>query len=141
MLGGLNFFRDNPPYRHAVINYFLSKMLNLGFKMGLQLPPHVYYETIKRDFGAQLGEQDVLVAALCTIINTQQKINAVNNQKFQQFAAQAQQRIAQLDTEVNRLKEKEKSLWQRINAQDPMQTSQVPPPIILSDNIGGHSAL
>lgn len=95
------FFQKNSRCRYAVLEKFVGKVW-LFLEASFQLPPFVVYETIKREFGAKLGEQDVLVAALCTALNTQQKINAVNNQKFQQFAAQAKARIAQLEAELKR---------------------------------------
>ena len=114
MLGELNFFRDNPQHRHAVINFFLNKMLAFGFQMGITLPPFEYYETIKQDFSSRLGEQDVLVAALCTLVNTLQRANILNIQqfnkviaqvqeqfnKFNQFAEQAQKRIVELESVI-----------------------------------------
>ena len=116
MLGGLNFFRDNPQHRYDVINHFLNKILAFGFQMGLPLPPFAYYETIRQDFGSRLGEQDVLVAALCTLVNILQRANILNIQqfnkiiaqvqdqfnKFNQFAAQAQARVTQLEAELKR---------------------------------------
>ena len=101
------FFQKNPQYRYAVLQMFVNNKLNIPLKDSFQLQPFVIYEILKQEFGAKLGEQDVLIAALCTAFNTQQKINVVNIQQFQQFAAQAQARIAQLEAEVNRLKSKE----------------------------------
>lgn len=97
----IEFFKKNPQYRYAVIEYFmLNRGFNRVFKPAWQMSPVTFYEIIKQEFGDKLGEQDVLIAALCTIINTQQKNFAVNNQKFQHFAAQAQARIAQLEAQL-----------------------------------------
>ncbi|MCR5834319.1 MAG: hypothetical protein K6G55_06710 [Selenomonadaceae bacterium] len=71
-------------------------MLQKSFK----LEPHDVYNAIKQKYGDSLGDYDVLVSALCTMINTQQKIAAVNQQKFNQFAAQAQKRIAELEAQL-----------------------------------------
>lgn len=43
---------------------------------------------------------DVLISELCTFINMQQKVSAINLQKFNQFAAQAQTRIAELEQKL-----------------------------------------
>ena len=48
---------------------------------------------IKKEFGDKLGEQDVLVSALCTYAMTLQKMNYM-------ISTQAQQRIAQLEAEL-----------------------------------------
>ena len=99
----IEFFQQNPQYRHAMLDYFIYKCFDKFFKHTLQISPTTFYETIKQEFGERLGEQDVLVSALATAFNTQQKINTVNQQRFQQFAMQAQKRIAQLEAELKRL--------------------------------------
>ena len=96
------FFQKNSSYRYAVLENFSNANFRAIFKDSLKLPPFAVYETIEQEFGAKLGEQDVLIAALCTALNTQQKNNAANIQQFQQFAAQAQARIAQLEAELKR---------------------------------------
>jgi len=45
----------------------------------------------------------VLISALATALNTQMKINFTNQRQYQQFAAKAQARIAELEAEVKRL--------------------------------------
>lgn len=100
MLSRLEFFKKNPKYLYAIFENFIRVESSIILNKTFQFQPFEIYEMIKQEFGEKLGEHDVLVAALCTIINTQQKINAVNAQKFQQFAAQAQARIAQLETQL-----------------------------------------
>ena len=100
----VEFFRRNPQYRYAVLERFVNVKFNLIFKDSARLPPFAIFETLRHEFGDKFGEHDVLICALCTALNTQQKINAVNRQQFNQFASQAQARIAQLEAEVKRLK-------------------------------------
>ena len=97
------FFQQNPQYRYAVLKKFVNSKFGAFFSESFKLPPFAVYETIKQEFGDKLGEWDVVISALCTALNTQQKISAVNQQKFNQFAAQAKARIAQLEAEVKRL--------------------------------------
>lgn len=96
------FFQTNPQYRYAVLEDFLVERFYIIFKKSLELQPFAVYETIKQEFGKNLGEYDVLVAALCAALNTQQKISRLNQQKFNQFAEQAQRRIAELENELKR---------------------------------------
>lgn len=98
----IEFFKQNPKYLYAVLEFFIQVNFNSMLKHSLQLPPFVVYETIKKEFFKQLGEHDVLISALCTIINTQQKILMTNQQKFNQFAAQSQQRIAELEAQLKK---------------------------------------
>ncbi len=97
------FFRRNPQFRYAVLDAFVAGRFGAIFEGAAQLQPFEVYEAIKHEFGDRLGEHDVLLCALCTALNTQQKINVINRQQFNQFAAQAQARIAQLEAEVKRL--------------------------------------
>ncbi|MBE8955147.1 MAG: glycosyltransferase family 2 protein [Quinella sp. 2Q5] len=104
-LGELKFFRDNLPARHAVINFLLHKMFGLSLNLGAgwKLPPHEIYAGIRSEFGKHFGSHDVLISALATALNTQMKINFTNQRQYQQFAAKAQARIAELEAEVKRL--------------------------------------
>ncbi len=87
------FFQQNPQYRYAVLEKFTHTMFDYFLNDSFQLPPFAVYEAIKQEFGDKFGEQDVLVSALCTLVNTQQRMAAINQQRFNQFAAQAQEQV------------------------------------------------
>lgn len=87
------FFKRNPQYRHAVLNMFLQWKFNAFFQASQYLSPAAFYETVKQEYGDRFGEYDVLISALCTALNTQQKITHDTQQKYQQLAAQAQEQI------------------------------------------------
>ena len=101
------FFRQNPQFRYAIFENFIFGRFYSILECSRELPPFVVYETIKKEFGKNLGEYDVLISALCSCTNTLQKIHISNTQKFNQFAAQAQTRIKELEAEIDRLKSKE----------------------------------
>ncbi|MBQ7630030.1 MAG: glycosyltransferase [Selenomonadaceae bacterium] len=96
------FFNRKPEYRYAVLEYFCQRCSTAILGYSFPFPPVAVYESIKQEFGGRLGEKDVLVSTLCTIINTQQKILMTNQQKFNQFAAQSQQRIAELEAQLKK---------------------------------------
>ena len=98
----VEFFQKNPSRRYAVLEVFLTNKTLAPYKDSWQMPPFKIYETIKKEFGDKFGEQDVLISALCTFAMNLQKINAINIQKFNQFADQAQKRIAQLEAELSK---------------------------------------
>ena len=100
MLSRIEFFRKNQNYLYALLERFIFIETRAPLGISFQLQPFEIYATIKQTFGDRLGEQDVLISALCTALNTQQKINAVNVQKFNEFAAQAQRRIAELEAQL-----------------------------------------
>ena len=91
------FFRKNPKYRYAVLENFVRTRSMCFFEDSFRLPPFAVYETIKQKYGEKIGEQDVLVALLCSMLNKQQRINAINLQKFNSFAVKAKKRIDELE--------------------------------------------
>ena len=63
----LGFFQQNPQYRYAVLENFLSTRIFFtreDIRDIRDIPPFEIYETIKNEFGKELGKQDVLVATL-----------------------------------------------------------------------------
>ena len=96
----LDFFKENVEYRYAIFEYFINKMYDIFLASSFPIPPFSFYQTIKNEFGKDLGDYDVLVSALCAFINTQQKLSFINQQKFNQFAAQAQNRIKELEEQL-----------------------------------------
>ena len=96
----VDFFAENPQYRYIVFENFINKMFVFLKIIPPQVPPFIIYDAIKQEFGDKLGEQDVLVSALCTCLYNQQKIFAANNQHFNQFTEQAQNRIKDLEAQL-----------------------------------------
>lgn len=103
LMGRHEFFKANTQYRYAVTEKFVSWTFGNLLGSILNVPPADIYAAIKQELGNGLGEYDVLIPALATALNTQQKIFFADRQKFQQFAAQAQARIVELEAELNRL--------------------------------------
>ena len=102
LMSKLDFFQKNPSYRYTLLEWFAMGRFISPRKDSWQMPPFKIYETIKKEFGDKFGEQDVLISLLCTYVMNLQKTNWMNIQKFNQFAAQAQQRIAQLEAELGK---------------------------------------
>ena len=98
------FFQQNPQYRYVVLEFFVNIMYGMFLSDSMELQPFEVYEAIKQKFGDKLGEWEVLIPALCTALNTQQKISVMNQQQFNQFAAQAQQRISQLEEQLQNVR-------------------------------------
>ena len=63
----------------------------------MQFPSFAVYKTIKQNFGENFGEHDTLISALCAALNAHQRILLTSHQNYNQFAAQAQGRIAELE--------------------------------------------
>lgn len=73
------FLEKNPQYRYAWMGNLASWGFNTIFKDCANLQPYEVYKIFLEQFGEETGEQAELVAYLCSLINTQQKMLAVAN--------------------------------------------------------------
>ena len=96
------FFQKNLDYRYAILDLFSGGSFNSIFFVCANLTQEEVYEIFLKEFSKDLGENAVLVAYLCSHINYLQKISYTNQQRFNEFAAQAQKRIAELENELKR---------------------------------------
>jgi glycosyltransferase involved in cell wall biosynthesis len=103
MLSRLEFFRNNAEYRHGILDFVIKKMFNMSFRASMSIPQFTIYNAIKDEFGKDLGEYDVLIPALCTALNTQQKITVMNQREFKKVIAKTDSRIAELERELKTL--------------------------------------
>lgn len=103
MLGRIEFFKNNPVYRHAIVDFVVKKMFSMSFQATMDVPQFAIYGAIKKEFGDNLGEYDVLIPALCTALNNQQKITVTNQHNFNQFVTKTEKRIAELEREIEQL--------------------------------------
>lgn len=96
----IEFFKQNPRYHYVMLSHFVEGSFSSLFGKSFQLKSFAFYEAVHKEFSKDLGEQDILVPLLFAIINTQQKISFMNRKKFNEFAAQAQRRIAELEAQL-----------------------------------------
>lgn len=99
LLKRLSFFKQNPIHSYAAWNFFFYACIKHTSKARMQVQSAAVYEILRREF-ADKGDIELIIPFMFSIIDSQQKVNAANNQKFQQFAAQAQARIAQLEAQL-----------------------------------------
>lgn len=99
-MNNIEFFKENPEYHYAVLEH----LIQLGFKWlysyALKTSSCDAYKSIQKDFKEYFGEHDVLISALCTFINAQQKVYSINQKKINRFAEQAQKRIFELEEQL-----------------------------------------
>ena len=95
-----DFFKKNVELRYAIFDYFAGARLRESLGITFQTLPHIVYEIMLGNHQKLLGEHRALIAYLYAFISTQQKIAAVNQQRFNEFAAQAQRRIAELEAQL-----------------------------------------
>ena len=104
-LDNIEIFAKRPDLKYALFNAFVKQMIK---------GTHLAYRTIPvpeldRAFRKALSDGDnlALTSFLFNMINVQTFKMQQAQKKFQQFAAQSQARIAQLEAEVKRLRSKE----------------------------------
>lgn len=98
------FFATNPEFHYALLETYFNGRFKSLFKDNSDLSSSALYETIKKDFGKDFGDYNVLIPALCTALAQQQKIAAMKLNEFRAYAAQAEQKIIALQNEINRRK-------------------------------------
>ena len=67
------YFQKEPQLRHSVLDHFTRRFYKAIFKHTLATPQWEIYESLKSEFGQNFGEYDVLIPALCTLANANQK--------------------------------------------------------------------
>ena len=75
LIGKHEFFKSNPQYRYSVMAFFVNAVSNNILNRSTVVEPFVFYETIKESFGEKLGEYDVLIPALCTVLHNEKKFS------------------------------------------------------------------
>ena len=73
LMGRIEFFRQNSPYRYAMLEHFVHLALGDLFKSSLQLAPSTIYDSIRREQGKNFGEHEVLISFLLADLIEQQK--------------------------------------------------------------------
>ncbi len=98
---------QNQVYFRAAINPFFNVSLKRTFQERMSLNTQEIYEILYREFNKGNDSFDLTVPFFFSVIDSQQK-NLIQAQqqfvKFNQFASQAQKRIAELENEIKRLK-------------------------------------
>ena len=96
-LSDYDFFSRRPDLKCALLNTFAQEMLRYLNKIYIQVPDYTINEFLREEF----GENSAFESFIFNALNVQRiQIMQMQNQ-FNQFAAQAQQRIAQLENELN----------------------------------------
>lgn len=68
MVNRYEFFRTNPAYRFILLKKFVNDRFNWTLRFAKTLNEDSIYSTIKEEFTGKLGEYDILISALCTVL-------------------------------------------------------------------------
>ena len=94
MLGKIEFFRQNPQYRCALLEQLVHSKLERLFEASLELSPTEIYEAIKFEFVEHLGAQDVLVAWILTDLIVQQKIFVADRKRIAELERKLEEKLS-----------------------------------------------
>ncbi len=67
------FFKLNPQYRYAILEHSAQRYFNQIYKNSSEVSSPEMYNSIKNEFGHELGEHAVMVSVLFTLVNNQRK--------------------------------------------------------------------
>ena len=102
------FFQQNPGMKYLACEIYMRETLTYTTKVYAQVPAHELDGLLRQEFS--VGDNVALTAFICGMLNIQHS-NILQNQQrindLNQFAVQAQARIAELENEVKQLKSKE----------------------------------
>lgn len=75
VMNGKKFFEENPTCRYGVLQEFITDLFGrlLPYTRNHKIPAFEVYKAVKQDFGKSLGKYDVLVAELCSLIDSQRR--------------------------------------------------------------------
>ena len=90
-MGEFEFFRKNFVYRYAVLDFFARLQFRPFMKFTFQVPPAYIYAVLNMHNNQKLGENNVLISYLLSVINSQQKI-----------LMNTQQQMLELQQKINR---------------------------------------
>ena len=91
---------QNPHYRYRALEIHLDTCMKLNQAARFQVKPEQLFEILRGKFG---DDVELIIPFMFSVIDSQQKNSAVNLRRFNQFAAAANKRIAELEAEVKRL--------------------------------------
>ena len=94
------FFSRRPDLKYVLFDTFAQEMLNHLNKVYVQIPAHALDELLRKEFGSDSAVE----AFIFNLLNAQRVQFFQMQYQFNQFAAQAQQRIVELENELKRIK-------------------------------------
>ena len=97
-LGDREFFLRYPDLKYILFNTFAQEILRHFNEIYAQISPHVLNEILQKEFGANSAFE----AFIFNMMNVQRLQSMQRQYQFNQFAAQARQRIAELENELRR---------------------------------------
>ena len=93
-------FKTKPQLYYTLLeNYFSGRLAEI-FNECSESAPFELYAALQKIFGKDLGEHDVLIPALCSVLVQQQRIAEAKVKQVKEYSAQAAQRITELENEI-----------------------------------------
>ena len=90
MMDKISFFQTEPQYRYEILSHVAQRYFAGLYKISLKASQADIYRSVKKKFGKNFGDYDVLVSTLLTLISGYQITMAKNKE-----------RIAELEKKLN----------------------------------------
>lgn len=94
------FFKTKPQLYYTLLENYFNERLAEIFAECSEPTSFELYAALQKIFGKDLGDYDVLIPALCSVLFQQQKIAADKVKQVKEYSAQAARRIAELENEI-----------------------------------------
>ena len=101
-LSGREFFRQHPDVKYLALDTYVREMLGYLQDIYAQIPAPALDELLRKEFGD--GDNTALTTFIFSAMNVQRLQFMQAQYQFNQFAAQSNRRIAELEGELKRLK-------------------------------------
>ena len=88
IMNKIPFFGENPSYRYAVLEHAAQRYFTKLYKSSLKVLSADMYMSIKSTFGKNLGDNEILVSVLCTMISSYRKIIEKNKERIAELETQ-----------------------------------------------------
>ena len=84
------FFKTVPQYRYEILSHVAQRYFEMLYKVSLKAPQTEIYRSVKKTFGKNFGDYDVLISVLLTLVNSFQKADEKNKMRLIELEEQLQ---------------------------------------------------
>ena len=88
MMDKISFFQTEPQYRYEILSHVAQRYFNILYKDSLKASQADIYRSVKKTFGKNFGDYDVLVPVMLTIISGYQIDEAKNKERIAELEEQ-----------------------------------------------------
>ena len=88
MMDKVSFFQTETQYRYKILSHVAHRYFNILYKDSLKVSQSEIYRSVKKKFGKNFGDYDVLIPVLLTLVNSFQKADVKNKKRIAKLEEQ-----------------------------------------------------